>query len=72
MPLRLKSSSYRLALEIAQQDGRALHIVCLTWCDQEPERAALLVNERVDFGREPSSATTHATISTLFFAPAAC
>ncbi len=62
----------RLAFEVAQQDGRALRIVRLTRRDQEAERSALLVDERVDFRGEPASATTHATISTPFFAPAAC
>ena len=62
----------RLARKIAQQNGRALCIVRLTGRDQEAERAALRIDERVDLGREPASAATHATISTPFLAPAAC
>ena len=62
----------RLACKIAQQDGGTLRIVRLTRRDQEAERAALLIDERVDLGREPASAATHATISTPFLAPAAC
>ena len=60
------------ALEIVQQDGRALRVVGLTRRDQEAERAALLVDKRMDSGGEPASAATHATISTPLFAPAAC
>ena len=40
----------------------------LTRRDQEAERAAHCVDERVDFRRESASATTHATISTPFCA----
>ncbi len=60
------------ALEVLQQIGCAGRVVILTRCNQEAERAALFVNERVDFRGESASATTHATISTPLFAPAAC
>ena len=60
------------AFEVLQQVGRASRVVILPRRDQEAERAAFLVDERVDFRGEPAPATTHATISTPFFAPAAC
>ena len=60
------------AFEVLQQIGCAGRIVILSWSDQEAERPALFVDERVDFRGEPASATTHATISTPFLAPAAC
>ena len=60
------------APEILQLISRSGRVVVLSRCDQEAERAALFVDERVDFRGEPASATTHATISTPFFAPAAC
>ena len=60
------------AFEVLQQIARASRVVVLSRRDQEAKRAALFVDERVDFRGEPASATTHATISTPFFAPAAC
>ena len=60
------------ASDVLQQIGRASRVVILSRRDQEAERAAFFVDERVDFRGEPASATTHATISTPFFAPAAC
>ncbi len=60
------------AFEILQQIGSSGRIVVLARRDQEVERPALFVDERMDFRGEPASATTHATISTPFFAPAAC
>ena len=60
------------AFEVLQQISRACRVVVLTRCNQEAERAAFFVDERMDFRGEPASATTHATISTPFFAPAAC
>lgn len=83
-PLRLDRSAYPVGvvtlvgehngspLEVLQQISRAGRIVILAGRYQEAERAAFFVDERVDFRGEPASATTHATISTPFFAPEAC
>ena len=59
-------------LQAVEQSFRTGDIMNLTGRDQEADRAAFRVDPRVDFRREASSASTHATISTLFLTPDAC
>jgi len=47
-------------------------VVGLAGSDQDLDRSALVVDTRVDFRREPSAASPHTTISTLFLTPEAC
>jgi hypothetical protein len=58
--------------EIFQKGFGTGQIVSLARCDQDLDRPALVVDARMDFGREPSTASPHTTISTLFLTPEAC
>jgi hypothetical protein len=58
--------------EVGQKRFGAGQIVGVARCDQDLDRPALLVNARMDFGREPSAASPQTTISTLFLTPEAC
>ena len=66
------SDHNRTRLEALEQGFGIGDIMGLAGRDQETYRAALGVDPRVDFRGEAASASTHATISTLFFAPEAC
>ena len=58
--------------EAGQKRFGAGQIVGLARRDQDLDRPALVVDARMDFGREPSAASPHTTISTLFLTPEAC
>jgi len=58
--------------ETGQKRLGAGQIVGLAGGDQDLDRPALVVDARVDFRREPSAASPHTTISTLFLTPEAC
>ena len=58
--------------EVGQKRFGAGQIVGLARCDQDLDRPALVVDARMDFGREPSAASPQTTISTLFLTPEAC
>jgi len=58
--------------EVGQKRFGAGQIVGLARCDQDLDRPALVVDARMDFGREPSTASPQTTISTLFLTPDAC
>jgi hypothetical protein len=49
-----------------------LAIMCLPSGQAEPDREALRIDNRVDFGGEPASGATETMISIPFFAVAAC
>lgn len=55
-----------------EQRVSGLAIMCLTSGQAEPDREPLRIDERVDFGREPTSGTTETMISIPLFAVAAC
>ena len=59
-------------LEPGEQRLGAGDVVIIARRDQEADRAALRVDPRVDFRREPPSASAHTTNSTLFLTPEAC
>jgi hypothetical protein len=56
---------------VEQSLGRS-DVVIVAWRDQQLDRPALGVDARVDFRREPASASTDTTNSTLFLTPEAC
>lgn len=59
--------------EQTQHVGSARAIVSLAFRQLDVDRETVRINERVDFGREPTTGTAHATASTAFFSPlAAC
>ena len=53
-------------LEPVEQVFGADRIMIVARRDQEADRAAFRIDARVDFRREPASASTHTTISTFF------
>ena len=55
-----------------EQDLGAGDVVIVPGRDQEADRAALGIDARVDFRREPAPASTDTTNSTLFLTPEAC
>lgn len=59
-------------LEPIEQGFGAGNVMNLSWRDQQRDRATFRIDARVDFRREPASASAHTTISTLFFTPDAC
>ena len=61
-----------IRLKIIQKRRRSLAVVHLAGCQIEAERQPLGIDQGVDLRRQSASAPTHATISTPFFAPAAC
>jgi hypothetical protein len=58
--------------EPVEQPERGWCVVRLACGQAEPERKALPVDERVDFGRETAPGATETMISTPLFAVAAC
>ncbi|MCW2396651.1 hypothetical protein M2343_003067 [Sphingobium sp. B8D3B] len=62
----------RVGLKLVEQIVRDLAIMCLPSGQAEPDREALRINDRVDFGREPASGATETMISIPLFAVAAC
>lgn len=58
--------------KVVEQIVRDLAIMCLPSGQAEPDREALRIDDRVDFGREPTSGTTETMISIPLFAVAAC
>lgn len=62
----------RARLDALEQGLGGGHVVVVAGRDQEADRAALRVNARVDFRREPAAASAHTTISTFFSGPEAC
>ena len=50
----------------------SLAIMALSSGKAQPDRKALPVDDRVDFGREPASGATETMISIPLFAVAAC
>ena len=65
------SDHNRTWLEPLEQGLGVGDVVGLTGRDQQAYWAAFRVDPRVDFRGEPTPASAHATISTLFFAPEA-
>ena len=59
-------------LEPFEQGLGRSDIVVVARRDEQLYRAALSVDPRVDFRREPASAVTDTTNSTLFLTPEAC
>jgi len=57
---------------MVEQGVGSLPVMRLSSCQAEPDREALRVNDRVDFGCEPASGTTETMISIPLFAVAAC
>ena len=55
-----------------EQTVGSLAIMALPGGQAQPDREALPVDDRVDFGREPASGTTETMISIPLFAVAAC
>ena len=55
-----------------EQVVSVLAVVGLTSGQAQPDREALPVNDRVDFGREPAPGATETMISIPLFAVAAC
>ncbi|SCZ20666.1 hypothetical protein SAMN03080610_00168 [Afifella marina DSM 2698] len=49
-----------------------LSVMGLSCGQAKPDREALRIDDRVDFGREPASGTTETMISIPLFAFAAC
>jgi len=66
------SDHNRTRLEPVEQRLGVGDVMGLAGRDQQAYRAALRVDPGVNFGGEATSASAHATISTLFFAPEAC
>src|SRR5262245_18162574 len=66
------SDHNRTRLEPVEQGLGVGDVMGLAGRDQQAYRAAFRVDPCVDFRREATSASAHATISTLFFAPEAC
>ena len=62
----------RTRLELIEQGLGIGDVVGLAGRNQQAYWAAFRVDPRVDFRAEATSASAHATISTLFFAPEAC
>lgn len=62
----------RTRLEPLEQGLSVGDVMGLARRDQQAYRAAFRIDPRVDFRGEAASASAHATISTLFFAPEAC
>jgi len=58
--------------KVVEQIVRDLAIMCLPCGQAEPDREALRIDDRVDFGREPASGATETMISIPLFAVAAC
>ena len=59
-------------LEPVEQPLGMGDVVVVAGRDQEPDRAALRIDTRVDFRGEAASASAHTTNSTLFLTPEAC
>lgn len=59
-------------LEAVEQYFCASGVVVLAGRNQQPDRAALRIDPRVDFRGEASSTSPNTTNSTLFFTPEAC
>ncbi len=59
-------------IEPVEQRQRSGCIMRLARTQAEPEREALPIDERVDFGREAAPGATETMISTPLFAVAAC
>ena len=59
-------------LESLKQGLGCSDVVVVARRDQQLDRSALGVDARVDFRREPASASTDTTNSTLFLTPEAC
>ena len=66
------SDHNRRWLEPVEQRLGVGDVMGLAGRDQQTYRAAFRVDPRMDFRGEATSASAHATISTLFFAPEAC
>ena len=66
------SDHNRTRLEPVEQGLGVGDVMGLAGRDQQAYRAAFGVDPCVDFRGEATSASAHATISTLFFAPEAC
>ena len=58
--------------KVVEQIVRDLAIMCLPSGQAEPDREALRIDDRVDFGRESASGATETMISIPLFAVAAC
>lgn len=58
--------------EFGQERFSACQVMRLSGRNQQLERPALAVNARVDFRGEPTAASPHTAISTLFLTPEAC
>ena len=59
-------------IESVEQGLGRSDVVVVARRDQQLDRPALGVDTRVDFRREPASASTDTTNSTLFLTPEAC
>jgi hypothetical protein len=59
-------------VEAVEQYFCASGVVVLAGRNQQPDRATLRVDPRVDFRGEASSTSPNTTNSTLFFTPEAC
>lgn len=70
--IALVSKDDRARCESFEQGFGRSDVVVVAWRDQQLYRAALGVDARVDFRREPTSAVTDTTNSTLFLTPEAC
>lgn len=55
-----------------EQIFSSLAVMALSGGQTQPDREALPIDDRVDFGRKPASGTTETTISIPLFAVAAC
>jgi hypothetical protein len=60
------------AIKISKEWFRTGQVMGLARRNQELDRPALAVDPRMDFRREPASASPHTTISTLFLTLEAC
>lgn len=61
-----------MGTETIEQRIGGLAIMCLASSQTEPDREALRVDDRVDFGREAATGATKTMISIPLFAVAAC
>lgn len=68
----LVGNDYGPWLEPVEQRFGCGDVVVVARRDQQLDRPALGIDTRVDLRREPASASTDTTNSTLFFTPEAC
>jgi hypothetical protein len=60
------------AIDIGKKRFRASQVMGLARCNQELDWPASAVDPRVDFRREPTAASPHTAISTLFLTAETC